>query len=206
MKYWVVIDNKRRGPLDFEDLKHISIKPDSLVWREGLEDWMKAEDLSELKFLFTDIQPASETETEEEVKAETENEPIAETKAEEPKAVQPEPAAQANFSLNNFNTNQMPPKPKTYLGFAIAATILFSLIIGAISIIFATLVNSKYNKGEYDKAQKYSRLALYFAIGAVVWGIISIFFVPDLFSDTESITQTTSILNEVAEEKEWYMP
>ena len=40
MQYWAVIDNERKGPMTFEELKEIGITPSTLVWKEGLENWV----------------------------------------------------------------------------------------------------------------------------------------------------------------------
>ena len=48
MQYWAVIDNERKGPMTFDELKEIGITPSTLVWKEGLENWVPAKDVEEL--------------------------------------------------------------------------------------------------------------------------------------------------------------
>tara|TARA_R110002049_G_scaffold76250_4_gene196087 strand:+ start:8171 stop:8443 length:273 start_codon:yes stop_codon:yes gene_type:complete len=60
-----------------------------------------------------------------------------------------------------------PPRPNSYLALAIISTILCCLPTGIVSIIYATKVNSAYEDGHYDEANKASK-------NAKTWGLISI--------------------------------
>ncbi len=57
MQYWIHINGLQRGPMQLEELIKAGVTPDTYVWREGLEDWIKAKDLTELAGFF--ITPAS---------------------------------------------------------------------------------------------------------------------------------------------------
>lgn len=48
MDYFIIIDNKRLGPLKKEELNNRGITPATMVWREGLTDWQAASELEEL--------------------------------------------------------------------------------------------------------------------------------------------------------------
>lgn len=53
MKYFYSIDGENReGPLDLEELKQRELKRNSLVWKEGLDDWVSADSLPELREIF----------------------------------------------------------------------------------------------------------------------------------------------------------
>lgn len=60
-----------------------------------------------------------------------------------------------------------PPRPSSYLALAIISTILCCLPTGIVSIIYATKVNSLYEDGNYNDAEKASS-------NAKTWGLISI--------------------------------
>ncbi len=60
-----------------------------------------------------------------------------------------------------------PQRPNNYLALAIISTILCCIPTGIASIIFSTQVNSAYDSGDYEKAEKASR-------NAKTWGIVSI--------------------------------
>lgn len=60
-----------------------------------------------------------------------------------------------------------PPRPNSYLALSIISTILCCLPFGIVSIIYATKVNSNYEDGNYDEANRASR-------NAKTWGLVSI--------------------------------
>ena len=60
-----------------------------------------------------------------------------------------------------------PTRPSSYLALAIISTILCCLPTGIVSIIYATKVNSAYEDGNYDEANRASK-------NAKTWGIVSI--------------------------------
>jgi len=51
-QYYYTDGTDRFGPLSIEDLKTKGIKPDTFVWYEGLEDWIAASQVPELKIIF----------------------------------------------------------------------------------------------------------------------------------------------------------
>ena len=56
-KYFYIIDENKLGPFDLEDLKSADIKRDTLVWFQGIKDWTKASEVSELGELFIHLPP-----------------------------------------------------------------------------------------------------------------------------------------------------
>ncbi len=60
-----------------------------------------------------------------------------------------------------------PSRPNSYLALAIISTILCCLPTGIVSIIYSTKVNSLYEDGKYDEAERSSK-------NAKTWGIVSI--------------------------------
>ena len=60
-----------------------------------------------------------------------------------------------------------PPRPSSYLALAIISTILCCLPTGIVSIIYATKVNSAYEDGKYDEANRASK-------NAKLWGFVSV--------------------------------
>ena len=51
-QYYIHDGEVKKGPFDLEHLSEQSIKRETPVWYEGLEDWTKAETLGELQTLF----------------------------------------------------------------------------------------------------------------------------------------------------------
>lgn len=56
-QYYIFINEERKGPLSFEELKQENISKETLVWYEGLTEWKKANEVEELKELFKVIPP-----------------------------------------------------------------------------------------------------------------------------------------------------
>jgi hypothetical protein len=52
MKYWAIINNVKVGPNEPSELLALGLKSDTLVWREGMEQWAQAGKLTELSWLF----------------------------------------------------------------------------------------------------------------------------------------------------------
>jgi hypothetical protein len=51
-KYFIVIDDERKGPLNFSELQSLNLKNDTPVWFEGMSEWSvldKVEELASLK-------------------------------------------------------------------------------------------------------------------------------------------------------------
>lgn len=51
MDYYYAADNQQRGPVTLEQLAHVGLKPDTLVWHEGLDQWVAASSLPEVAAL-----------------------------------------------------------------------------------------------------------------------------------------------------------
>ena len=52
MNYYYAKNEEKIGPLSLDELKKIDLKKDTLVWYEGLDDWVKAEEFKELRDFF----------------------------------------------------------------------------------------------------------------------------------------------------------
>ena len=50
-EYYIAISDKKEGPLSLNDLKTKKLTKDTLVWYDGLEDWVNASEVNELKDL-----------------------------------------------------------------------------------------------------------------------------------------------------------
>lgn len=50
-KYFYSNGQDKEGPFSIEELKIEDIKPDTLIWYEGLDDWTPAIDIEEVKFI-----------------------------------------------------------------------------------------------------------------------------------------------------------
>lgn len=69
-------------------------------------------------------------------------------------------------------TPQISDKPSTYLGWAIAACILCCVPFGIVAIIYASQVNEKWLRGDYEGARRASSNAQLWIILSIVLGVI----------------------------------
>lgn len=53
MKYYIVKDNQRLGPMELSELSNFTITADTLVWHEGMTDWAAAGTMPELAQVIT---------------------------------------------------------------------------------------------------------------------------------------------------------
>lgn len=58
MKEWYIENGQNPiGPLTLDDLKSIKLNREKLVWKEGMKEWVTAENIEELQFLFSKLPP-----------------------------------------------------------------------------------------------------------------------------------------------------
>jgi uncharacterized membrane protein YhaH (DUF805 family) len=57
-KYFYSNGQEKEGPVTLEELKQKDIKPKTLIWHEGLDDWKEAETVDELRAIF-ELSPPS---------------------------------------------------------------------------------------------------------------------------------------------------
>jgi hypothetical protein len=60
-QYYIFINDERKGPLSFEEIKQENISNDTLVWFEGIPEWNKAHEIEELKELLKATPPPIST-------------------------------------------------------------------------------------------------------------------------------------------------
>lgn len=59
--YFYSDNGNQRGPVTYEDLKKAGISKDTLVWRDGFDDWQEAGSVPELNSLFTEAPNSTES-------------------------------------------------------------------------------------------------------------------------------------------------
>lgn len=150
MKYWIIIDDVRRGPLSVEEIRIIpGIGLDTPVWHPGLSAWTTLGTVSELAALFAPPVPEF-------------NVGRSDVRWTAPYAA-PKPAP-------------VPPEPPTYLVWNILATVLCCIPVGAVGIYFSTKVSSRYSQGDYYGARRMSERAQWMIIVSIVLGLMSLPF------------------------------
>lgn len=54
MEYFAIINHEQIGPITKTELRHLDVYPETMMWREGLDDWKPASEIPELADLFQD--------------------------------------------------------------------------------------------------------------------------------------------------------
>lgn len=54
MEYFIVENGKQAGPFSIAQLAEKHIKPETLVWKEGMADWTPAWKIAELKYILAE--------------------------------------------------------------------------------------------------------------------------------------------------------
>jgi hypothetical protein len=54
MKYFILINNEQRGPFEIKDLKDNGLTSASLVWTDGMAQWMPAWQVKELRYILNE--------------------------------------------------------------------------------------------------------------------------------------------------------
>lgn len=57
MEYYILKGGKKIGPLDETQIKETGIDSETLVWKQGMDDWAKAGDTEELTDLLQELPP-----------------------------------------------------------------------------------------------------------------------------------------------------
>lgn len=172
MQYYIIVNGSQLGPYSREELSLQSITSETLVWHEGLPDWVKAHSVPELKELIAERSFAS---------------PFKEPPAPQP-ATPPYPSSNPQgYPTANPYSQPMAyrqvayPIPHTnWMPWAIIVTILSScscigLILGILAIVNASKANTFYDNGqqaEGDAANSTARTLTIINIILLVIGVI----------------------------------
>ena len=154
---YYVEGNDRRGPITLEQFANMQLPPQTLIWHQGLDNWIAASQAPVTAHLYNHPAPP-----------------------------QPEPTYAPGYNSAQQSGMSAPPRPNTYLVWAILTTIFCCLPFGIVSIVYASRVNDLYSAGRYDEAQEASknagRWALWSALASAIvaflyilmWGVLGI--------------------------------
>ncbi len=167
-KFYYIRNGQQVGPFEAEQLAQENITPQTMVWRQGMEDWKEARLLPELDFLWQNN---------------ANNGASGVPPFQTPLGQQPF-GTQNNAPYNIYANGGIPPKcPPTYLAFAIIVTIFCAWPLGIPAIINATRVEKAYNQGDFTGAERFSKAARSWSIASMavaaalvlLWGVIVFF-------------------------------
>lgn len=198
MNYWIIVDDHHDGPYSGRQLVDNGLKPDTLVWTEGLTDWTPASEIAELAAMLENRPAAGGEEPEEPVSAfiTPEEEPEAEASApagaeveievvetpaaapscpcaETAPAPEAAPAAQpAPAQAAAEPAAAVEPCPPAYIAWSVIVTVLCCTVVGIPAIVFSSMTKSAYYRGDLERSKRYSELAQWFIIAAIVLGAV----------------------------------
>lgn len=170
----MIIDGQQAGPFVREELKVHNIKPETMVWRVGLDNWVAASALPELSELFVPAQPSVYPGAPQTVGSAAYNV--------KPDGSQPYYGAQPPYM-------QQEPIPHTnWLPWAIVCTVIgcltscITLILGIIGIVQANKANDMYNRGNRTLGDSANSSAKTVTICGLVLGVLSVVGLIALFN------------------------
>lgn len=159
MYFYVDKNGKQAGPVNAEKLLANGVNEETLVWKAGMEQWLKAKNVPELKNIFNapPIPP--------QIPNGNNN------------------SQSANSTYVSVNGRQMdsngglPQKPDSYLVWAIFSTICCCVPIGGYAIYCAIQVDNAYKAGNYSEAKSFADKAKTWSIvGAICGCVFSILY------------------------------
>lgn len=142
-EYYIIDHNGNQvGPISEVLFCKYGVDRSTYVWCEGMPEWKHAGEVAELQHLFGPVLPP------------------------------PPPVSPFNTAIppiyDEAEATPPGPCPPSYLGWAIAATLLCCMPFGVVSLVYASKVSSCWRYGEYAEAYKASRYARNWLIASVV--------------------------------------
>lgn len=161
MKYYIVENNQPAGPFEVEELVAKCVKASDLVWCEGMSQWAPASTVEEIMRALN---------------------PVTEMPEGMPPYVQPPvynatmnstQTAYENVPQSRYNEG-VPPMPNTWFVAAIIVTLCCCCPLGIPAIVFASRVETLWNNGRYEEAERASRTARKWVTIAFICGFLFI--------------------------------
>lgn len=144
-------NNEQAGPVSPADFNRYGINENTMIWKQGMPNWMRAGQIPELSQYFSPVAPPP------------------------PVNGNPYPErATGNYGYNmgGMGGQYRPIKPDNNMVWAVLATLFCCIPLGIYSIIQASKVNGLYNSGNYDEAQRMADDAKKWACISAVIGLI----------------------------------
>ncbi|MDO4790798.1 MAG: CD225/dispanin family protein [Porphyromonas sp.] len=183
--YYIVVDEKKVGPLALEELRGFYLRKDTLVWKEGLEGWTTAETLPELApyiSSYSSLNKLSDDKNGGGISTASRQTPSA---SETQRAAQEELVGKVQSDYSNSGHNEDPffhkIMPKTWVLESLLVTFFCCNILGIIALAKALRVESNFLAGRYNDALKYSKDAKQWVlttlfIGLAIYVIFILFY------------------------------
>lgn len=149
MKYYIAENGQQVGPMEESELLSHGMTVNTLVWHEGMPEWLPAGKLPELAYMFGG----------------------AAVPPQQPQ-MPPQPQCQPQVPPQYGQQQPMGVMPKTWLVESILVTLFCCLPFGIVGIVKASKVSSLFGMGDYEGANKASEDAKKWTVRGLVCGII----------------------------------
>lgn len=133
MKYYIAENGQQVGPMEEKELLSHGMTVNTLVWHEGMPEWLPAGKIPELAYMFSG-----------------EAAPV------QPQTPPQQPQYQQVPPQYGSQPQQPATMPKTWLVESILVTLFCCLPFGIVGIVKASKVSSMFNMGNYAGAQQAS--------------------------------------------------
>jgi len=165
MKFYYIDDitKQQQGPFLLKELTSKNLRPETMVWRSGMADWMRADSVEELAFLFDTKVPVPEPEVK--------KEPVKQTLDIRHNVNPSTYTNQGNYQAEDRRLNDIVPMPKNWLVESILLSIFCCSPVSVVGIYFATRVESLYYAKDYAGSTRASN-------NARNWALAGILFIP----------------------------
>lgn len=186
LQYWINCNGDQSGPHTMEQLQAMAPfdVASTYIWHKGMDGWMRIDKLPELAHLTAATTPQESDDT-----VDTDHEPLQASapQAEDPHTVEPSIGTPPPYSAPqppkltptppqpSVSLQSVPECPPTNLVAAIVCAVLCCTPVAIVAIVLAVLTKSKYQTGDYAKAEKYSEWGAWLCIASVV---LSVLFFP----------------------------
>lgn len=179
MKVFILIDGVQQGPYTHEQLEQMNLAPDTYVWHKGLPEWQRAAQCQETAYLFAGMEQESAFEPAEPQPAEAQP-PVCEQPQDAPQqtaaTAQPEfePISTYHAPEGDEPTEEIPPMPQQYVALSIITLVCCCVPMGIIALIYGNKVSTSWRLGDYEDAEKSSKIAKWCSIGGMIGGFVVI--------------------------------
>ena len=176
-RIWINQNGVQSGPFTMEELAARGpLSRNTYVWFKGMADWQRIDEVPELAAMMQPLEAAeAEAETEatvaEAAALPPDMPPVPELPPQPQNAQPPQYAPMPQYAQQPA---MVPKRPPHNLFWSVVAVIFCCSIPAIVAIVYGALVTSKYNQGDYAKAQKYSDISAWWCIAAIVLGVISL--------------------------------
>lgn len=169
MKIWIYLNGVQQGPYTFDELRRLPIDANTPVWYDGLPQWSPAGQAPATAPLFAAPQQPQPGPGQWQQPGQPQwQQPGAQqwqqTQWQQPQAQQ----------WQQPQYVQAPPRPATYLVWAILLTVLCCSPLAIAAIVTGAITNSRYNSGDYAGARSMSNVTEWLIILAILFGVLAL--------------------------------